>query len=137
MIVTVVVLGIAIVIVIMIYSNSDSNIYCKSDGNNTRDCNRPSDCSNDSHSLNRVAPESRCAHPPHIAITRSLLGSTHWNTCFGLELGSRRRARTTSGALPCWRYTTAHGHVSAHLEGDFAGNIRRLTEDVTEEQLYE
>jgi len=89
------------------------------------------------HSLltNRIAPESRYARLPHITITRSLPGSTHWNTCVGLELGSPRKVRTTSKALPFWGYTTTHEHVSAHLEGHVAGNIRKLTDDVTEERV--
>jgi len=87
------------------------------------------------HSLNRVALKSRCARLPHITITCSLPGSTHWNTCVGLELGNVRRARTTSGALPCWGYTTVHGHVSANLEAHAAGNICRLADDVTKERV--
>jgi len=52
--------------------------------------------------LNRVAPESRCARlPHHISIIRSHPGSMHRNTyiCVGLELGNLRRARTTPGGF--------------------------------------
>jgi len=82
------------------------------------------------HSLDRIALESRCARLTHNTVTCSFPACPYRNLCVGPDLDDPRRAWATTGAVPICRDTTFHGRVSPHLEGHVARNICWQTDDI-------